>query len=333
MTFRLILGTDSKKTMRALASRKSSVLLSLSITLVFLLLLSSLGNANLGNANVEYVDSFSDINQSVDTDYDGLADELEDRLGTDKNNWSGDMDNDGLYDFEEYLDYYGTPNNSSDDPKYKYNDSTSYGAILDIYHYFNLSSNKTSYLRDQNFTETSGGFTDYLLWNVNFIGNFSGGSYYGDVIYRDNLIRDSNFGDAFSGGSYSGDVSYDNNTLLSVHFTGPYSGGSYYGDVSYTNNSVSDILLSGMSVSESQLNSSNYTNNVLVSDNFDTDRDGLGDGRELFETGTNPRDDDTDGDGTVDGDEVFETETETDEEAIDSFSMILMAMVCQMNGK
>ena len=130
-------------------------------------------------------------------DGDGLNDTLEDELGTDKTDKFEDKDMDGLYDFEEYLDFYGTPNNTEDTLKYKYNDSTSYdgdnGPILDNYHYFNLCSNKTAYLRDQNFTEANGGFTDYLLWNVIFTGHHSGGSRDGDVSYSNNMMTNVYF--------------------------------------------------------------------------------------------------------------------------------------------
>ena len=126
-----------------------------------------------------------------------------------------------MYDFEEYFDIYGS--NNTDTPKYNYNDPTSYdgdnGPILDIYHYFNLSSNKTNYLRDQNFTEANGGFTDYLLWNVNFTADYSGGSYDGSVSYSNNTMRGVNFIGGGSGGSLSGSVSYSNNTMRDVNFT------------------------------------------------------------------------------------------------------------------
>ena len=202
MNLNFVLRTGSKKAVKTLPFRKSSVLLSL--TLVLLFFLSSLGNADVGNA-----DSSSIITQTVDMDGDELSDDLEDEIGTDKADKFGDKDNDGLYDFEEYLDYYGTPNNTEDTPKYNYNDSTSYdgdnGSILDIYHYFNLSSNKTGYLRDQNFTEENGGFTDYLLWNVSFTGSSAGGSWDGVVSYSNNMMFDVSFGDR-SGGSRYGDV-------------------------------------------------------------------------------------------------------------------------------
>ena len=422
MSFDSVLRTSSKKAVSTLLFRKSGVFLTISLTLV--ISLSSLGNAEVGNTNTS-----STINQTTDTDGDGLTDILEETLGTDKNNKLGDKDNDGLYDFEEVLDIYGSDN--TDNPKYNYNDSASYGSVLDIYSYFNLSSNKTDYLRDQNFTEPNGGFTDYLLWNVNFTGEYSGGNYFsffGSVSYSNNIMKDVSFtgdnsggglggviysnntmtnvsftgeksgggsdsvvsysnntmsdvsftgkgsggsfigsvsysnntmsdvsftgdyaGESFSGdvgyshntmtnvsftgyssggssrgvvsysnntmsdvsftGNYSGGssrgvVSYNNNTMSDVSFTGNYSGGSRYGGVSYANNNISNILINGYNTSKSQNGTSSYTDNVVVNDSYDTDSDGLGDGYELFESGTDPRLDDTDSDGLADGWEV-----------------------------
>ena len=376
MDFGSVLQTSSKKTMKALLFRKSSIFLS--ITLILILFLSSLGNADIGNTNAS-----STINQATDTDGDGLSDDLEDELDTDKDNKFGDNDNDGLYDFEEYLDIYGTPDNTGDSPKYNYNNSTSYngdnGPILDIYHYFNLSSNKTNYLRDQNFTRASGGFTDYLLWNVTFTGDHSGGAAVDAVSYSHNIMIDASFTGRYSGGSFTGAVSYNHNIMIDVSFTGDHSGGSYHdsisysnntmtsvifaefrsggslngnvsysnntmrdisfpgmhsggslngnvsysnntmrdisfpgensggslnGNVSYSNNTMRDISFPGENSGGSKKGSVSYTDNVIVSDNYDTDSDGLGDGYELFESGTDPRSSDTDGDGFVDKWEV-----------------------------
>ena len=291
-----VLLTGSKKAVKTLSFRKSNILLSL--TLVLFLLLSSLGNADVGNA-----DSSSIITQTTDTDGDGLNDDLEDEIGTNKTNKFGDIDNDGLYDFEEYLDLYGTPDNTEDTPKYKYNDSTSYdsdnGPILDIYHYFNLSSNKTNYLRDQNFTEQNGGFTDYLLWNVIFTGHHSGGSFSGVVSYSNNIMRDVIFTGRYSGGSLSSVVSYSNNimrdviftghhsggsssnslsysdnTMTNVHFTGDRSGGSHDGDVSYNNNMMTNVNFTGEDSGGSYNGDVSYNNNTMTSISFTGERSG-----------------------------------------------------------
>ena len=56
------------------------------------------------------------LRQTTDSDGEGLNDALEDTLGTDKMNKSGDKDKDGLYYFEEYLDHYGTPDDTTDTP-------------------------------------------------------------------------------------------------------------------------------------------------------------------------------------------------------------------------
>ena len=263
MNLTSILQKSSKKVVGTLPFKKSSVLLSISLTLVLFLSLSSLGNANVGST-----DSLSSIAQTpVDMDGDGLNDTLEDMLKTEKDNKFGDKDMDGLYDFEEYLDHYGTPSNTGDTPKYNYNDSTSYdgdnGPILDIYHYFNLSSNKTNYLRDQNFTEANGGFTDYLLWNVSFPGDYSGGSVRGDVSYSNNMMIDVSFTGDYSGGSVRGDVSYSNNMMIDVSFTGDNSGGSVRGDVSYSRNMMIDANFTGYLSGGSEEAESSYSYNSI----------------------------------------------------------------------
>ena len=424
MNFNLLLRARSKKAVKLLPFRKSGTILCITFTLVFFL--SSLGNANVGNIN-----TLSTIAQATDSDGDGLSDDLETMLGTDKNNRSGDKDNDGLYDFEEYLDLYGTPDDTNDTPKYTYNNSTSYGFVLDIYHHFNLSSNKSDYLRDQSIStqiDEVDAVRDYLLWNVefdtryaggsnssaaviysnnvlrnvsftgryaggssgsglvsysnnimtgvnftgshsggtesgdvlysnntmtdvrftgfasgsghitsysnntmtevsfageycggggasvlysnntmshvNFTGPSSGGSEYDSVSYSNNTMSDVSFTGSKSGGSSSGSVSYSNNSMIDVSFTGYFSGGSLIGNVSYADNIVTNILLSGFNASISLNGSSSYSDNVIVRDNYDTDNDNLGDGFELFESGTNSILNDTDGDGLADGWEV-----------------------------
>ena len=218
-----------------------------------LLLLSTLGVINSTNVVLALENSpdpqSAFVLTSHDTDGDGLNDSLENKLGTDNSSKYGDKDGDGLYDFEEYLDMYGTPNDDSDDPKYNYNDSTSYdgtnGPILDIYHYFNLSVNKTQYLRDTDFTNETGGFTDTLLWNVTFSENYAGGNSAGVTTYSNNFIIASNFSRFGSGGSTLG-TTYANNTILSTHFSGDTSGGSVLGFLNYSNNFFMDCSFSGL---------------------------------------------------------------------------------------
>ena len=107
MVFSLFLVTNPRKALRTLFFRKSIILVT--IALLFFLFLSSLGDANVRST----ITSLS-IQQTTDSDGDGLNDDLEDTLGTDKMNKSGDKDKDGLYDFEEYLDHYGTPDDTTD---------------------------------------------------------------------------------------------------------------------------------------------------------------------------------------------------------------------------
>ena len=328
MNFGSGLQTHSKKAIKTLTLRKSNLLLSITLTLVLFLFLSSLGNAE--NVEIRNRDTIS-IQQTdpPDMDDDGLSDQMEMDLGTAVNDKFGDKDNDGLYDFEEYLDYYGN-NDTTDGRKYDYNDSTSVvDGVLDIYHYFGLSSNKTTYLRDQNFTQSNSGFTDTLLWNVNFSTTSAGGGS-GAVNYSNNIMTNVNFSGISSGGVFStfqlsynnntminvnfagnfaggsqatGPLSYSNNTMTNVSFTGTFSGASS-GTVRFTNNIISDILIGLDSGAKSDGGISIYMDNVIVSDRHDTDSDGLGDGRERFVTGTNPTKSDSDGDNLGDKWEV-----------------------------
>ena len=283
MTFSFVLQRSLKKAVKSLTFRKSNVLLTLSLTLVFFL--SSLGNADVGNT-----DSSSTINQTRDTDGDGLIDVLEDSLGTNKTNKFGDKDKDGLYDFEEVLDHYGTLDDTSGTPKYNYNDSTSYdsdnGPILDIYHYFSLSSNKTNIIRDQIFTEANGGFTDYLLWNVRFEGEYSGGNFRGDVSYSNNVMMNVSFTGFRSGGSFHGDVSYSNNVMSDVSFTGVHSGGSFRGAVNYSNNVMSDISFTGVHSGGSGTDSVIYSNNVVKDISFTGEYSGGSSGVTSYSNGS-----------------------------------------------
>ena len=202
-------------------------------------------------------------------DGDGLSDDLEEMiLKTDKNNKYGDKDSDGLYDFEEYLDYYGS--NDTSNQVYDYNDSMSgEDGVLDIYHLFNLSSNKTGYLRDQSFTEANGGFTDYLLWNVSFTAAFAGGSIAGDVNYSGNTMTDVSFTTSFAGGSSSGNVTYSGNTMTNVSFVGAPSGGSNSGDITYNGNTMTNVSFVGAYSGGSEtVGDVNYTGNTMTDVSF-----------------------------------------------------------------
>ena len=243
---------------------------------LFLLLLSA------GNADAISTGSISASDSTIssmhdDQDGDGLSDELENTLGTENDNKYGDLDEDGLYDFEEYLDIYG--NNDTDNQTYDYEDSTSYGDVLDIYHLFDLSSNKTGYLRDQIFTRQNGGFTDYLLWNVSFTGQASGGAYHDDVNYKNNIMMNISFlgissgGNAFDGRSTNGDVNYSNNIMTNINFVGRASGGSAYtvpynGVVNYKNNTMTNISFVGSSSGGSVNDDVNYSNNTMTNISF-----------------------------------------------------------------
>ena len=249
----LVSVASLKKTMNTLSFRKSSILVSVTL-IFFLLLLSSLGNT-----------SALDIQQTdtTDTDKDGLIDTLETTLGTEVNNKYGDKDSDGLYDFEEYNDIYGS--NSTTNQKYAYNNATSViDGLGDLYHLFGLSSNKTGYLRDQNFTTLNGGFTNYLLWNVTFNKTRAGGSVTDNVVYSNNILMDVKFSGGSSGGSNDGDTTYSNNMLTNVVFEGDFSGGSANnGDTLYSSNILTDVSFTGETSGGSTFGSLTYRDNTL----------------------------------------------------------------------
>ena len=246
---------------RVFVNYLSTIVLALSFALVFSMVTGSGATENIG------MNSFAPKASDIDTDDDGIADTIEDSLGTDETDKYGDFDGDGLYDFEEYLDLYGTPDNDTDVPRYSYNDSKTHGDILDIYHYFDLNTSKTGWLRDNNSTElASDVITDYLLWNVTFsestssnisysgnlivesvfLGNYSGGSQHGQTSYTNNTLRNVTFGGVGSGGTISGVVEYEANIFEHVYFTGTGAGGaSDNGTVSYRNNNFTEVHFTG----------------------------------------------------------------------------------------
>ena len=197
----------------------------------------------------------SSILSTHDMDGDGLSDVLEGQLGTLANDSKGDLDNDGLYDFEEYLDIYGD-NDQTNGRKYAYNDSTTFDddnneAILDIYHYFNFSKNGSGVFRDDSSDGQRSGFTNHLLWNVTFSADYAGGKEAANVLYLNNTIVGCTFSGEASGGTQNGKVNYTNNVVLDTRFTGPYSGGTEFtgntGEppvVVYTNNTFTNVSFS-----------------------------------------------------------------------------------------
>ena len=227
--------------------------------------------------DVDSTGASGSVLNSVDRDGDGIPDETEVILGTDPDNRTGDIDGDGLYDFEEYLDLYGTMDNKGDTPKYDYNNSMTNRGVLDIYHKFNLSSNKTGYLRDNsNYNTQSAGFTDYLLWNINFSGRYAGGSSSGSVLYQDNLITNVSFSGNYAGGSNIYRVEYRNNIIKDTKWTGNYAGGSPTGDVIYQNNFLENVSFSGYAAGATEDKGggdydgfdTTYFNNSLINTEF-----------------------------------------------------------------
>ena len=180
---------------------------------------------------------------SVDSDGDGLNDSYEEQLGTNASDYYGDFDQDGLYDFEELLDMYGSGSISS--PRFKYNDGTSIGTVLDIYSVHGLDTNKSGYLRDSNFNEDNQGFTDFLLWNVTFDTNFAGGSRHKNVTYSGSTLINVNFSGSDSGGSLDNVLTYNNNNnFTNVIFSGLSAGNGVFG-TNYSNNNFTNVIFSG----------------------------------------------------------------------------------------
>ena len=260
----LSLRNSSQYKVSSLSSIRKIVIGLLVLSAFLLLLLSSSPFLLKSNAdtlasklNINHRDS--SILSTHDMDGDGLSDVLEGQLGTLANDSKGDLDNDGLYDFEEYLDIYGD-NDQTNGRKYAYNDSTTFDddnnePILDIYHYFNFSKNGSGVFRDRSFTSGRSGFTNYLLWNVTFSANHAGGVGDGDsvaVLYLNNTIVGCTFSGQSAGASQAGTTNYTNNVVLDTRFTNFVSGGSEYGGdndtslvVHYKNNTFTNVVFSG----------------------------------------------------------------------------------------
>ena len=271
----LLFVMNQEKNSLPLSFKKITMLICSAIFLIAILFSFSSGDTNTVQANTG--DNTENTESSIlshDTDGDGLSDVLEDLLDTDATNKYGDKDQDGLYDFEEYLDYYGTPDNTADTPKYSYNDSSTHGDILDIYDKFGFESNKTDYLRDTVFIEEIGGFTNYLLWNVTFNESYGGGSRFGSVNYINNTLINVTFDGRYAGGSEYSAVRYINNTLTNVTFSGQLAGGSEEGTVSYMNNSLTNVTFSGWYVGGSWRRTVSYMGNSLTNVTFSGGRAG-----------------------------------------------------------
>ena len=237
------------------------------ILLVFLLLLSA------GNANAVSTDSISSSESTIssmhDEDNDGLTDEEEADLGTEEDNYYGDKDGDGLYDFEEVLDIYG--NNDKDNPKYEYDNNVSESNVLDAYDLLGLDVNKSGVIRRRLSSHTgNGGFTDKLLWGVTFSVDYAGGSELGTVNYVNNVLVNVSFTGDYAGGSDEGNVLYKDNTLENVSFSGSfYVGGSDSGTVTYMNNTMKNVSFSGQQHPGGSQNAAvTYVNNTLENVSF-----------------------------------------------------------------
>ena len=255
------LRNSSQYKVSSLSGIRKIVIGFLVLSAFLLLLLSSSpfllkSNADTLASNLDNNHRDNSILSMHDSDGDGLSDELETgTLMTNPNDKYGDKDMDGLYDFEEYLDYYGN-NDTTDGRKYAYDDSTTFDdaddeAILDIYHYFNFSKNGSGVFRDRSLTGQRSGFTNHLLWNVTFPGDAHGGRLNSNVLYLNNTIVGCTFSGKWSGGTQAEKVNYTNNVFLDTRFTGFYSGGSEFGGfgivgpvVVYIKNTFTNVIFS-----------------------------------------------------------------------------------------
>ena len=283
------LRNSSQYKVSSLSGIRKIVIGFLVLSAFLLLLLSSSpfllkSNADTLASNLNNNHRDNSILSTHDTDGDGIDDATEDSIGTDKSDPKGDKDGDGLYDFEEYLDLYGTPDIASDTPKYAYNDATTFDddnnePILDIYHYFNFSKNGTGFLRDDSSGGQRSGFTNHLLWNVTFSADYAGGrgSDGGSVLYLNNTIVGCTFSGQWSGGSQTEKVNYTNNVFMDTRFTGTYSGGSEFGGsgiegpvVVYINNTFTNVIFSNDASGggESNDNGNIYRLNTFTNVNF-----------------------------------------------------------------
>ena len=270
-----LLGVRGRWEISSSFSFKIKTLLMLVCSTVFLFILLFSFSAGytqaVGDTTGEFTENseISILSNHDDMDRDGIDDATELSIGTEPNNYYGDRDKDGLYDFEEYLDIYGTPNITTDEPRYDYDDNTTHNGtgdvpILDIYHYFNLDTNKDGFVRDDNnYTLSSSALTDQLLWNVTFREDYAGGSQSNTVSYVNNILNDVVFSGTGAGGTFFGAVSYVRNTFDNVNFSGAAAGGSQLGIVSYVNNTLNDVAFSGNGAGGSQSNTVSYANNTL----------------------------------------------------------------------
>ena len=126
-----VLQMNSKKAMKNLTFRKSNILLNITPTLIFFLFPSSLRNAKVRSTHT------TTITQITNTNENGLTDNSVKILKADKNDKYGNKDMDNFYDFEKYLNSYGS--NNTNCQKYNYNNSKSYVDVIGIYHYFDPS--------------------------------------------------------------------------------------------------------------------------------------------------------------------------------------------------
>ena len=271
----------------------SSLVVLFLITLMLMQVSMAVGSDNDGSNNHFREDSGVQPHTDLeDVDGDGLSDVLEIELGTNVTDKYGDFDSDGLYDFEEYLDLYGTPHNKTDTQRYNYSIDRTHDGVLDIYHLHGISKDKSGYIRDQEITEEERliNFNDMLIWNVtissyhsfdgnrtytsnffmdvSFTSNYKDDSLRGSVEYIDNIFQTVQFNGEYAGGSLVGSVQYENNSFHDVSFEGYHSGGSSDGDVSYVNNLFKEVSFAGFYSGGSQNGYLIYQTNFFENVNF-----------------------------------------------------------------
>ena len=244
------------------------------------------------SAESQEENSISAITQnSVDTDGDGLNDSYEEKLGTNKTNKYGDLDNDGLYDFEELLDTFtqkenGMPN--LEEPFYKYDESKTHNETLDIYHALKIEE-KDQFFRDITILGNPKEDTNTLYWNVTVIDTEEEDEeriYNNYLSYVDNYFLDVDFAGEFvmtstrtttflrnsfvnvsfsgtnAGGSQN-DATYIQNKFVNVNFSGNYTGATLSGDLEYYDNQFSNVSFTGLYAGGSKKNRVYYNNNTI----------------------------------------------------------------------
>ena len=238
---------------------------------IFLLVLILCLTSGLGisiSAESQEESRTSAITQNaVDTDGDGLNDSFEEMLGTNKTNKYGDLDNDGLYDFEELLDTFtkkGDRMPNLEESFYKYNESKTHNETLDIYHALKIEE-KDQFFRDITILGNPKENVNTLYWNVTVLDTREGGeerTYYYSPNYINNHFLDVDFVGKFVMTS-SLTTTFLRNSFVNVNFSGEHTGATFYGRLEYKDNLFSNVRFTGLYAGGSKADSVYYYNNTI----------------------------------------------------------------------